>query len=43
MFLAAAIAQALVIVMYFSLCIGLSLALQAILPSRAPVAGSGRT
>ena len=56
-FLAAAIAQALVIVMYFSLsigylwynligcaaCIGLSLALQAILPSRAPVVGSGRT
>ena len=56
-FLAGAIAQALVIVMYFSLsigylwynligcaaCIGLSVALQAILPSRAPVAGSGRT
>src|SRR5215470_3884365 len=56
-FLAAAIAQVLVIVMYFSLsigylwynligcaaCIGLSLALQAILPSREPVAGSGRT
>src|SRR5262249_9697271 len=54
-FLAAAIAQVLVIVMYLSLsigylwynligcaaCIGLSLALQAILPSRAPVAGGG--
>src|SRR5215468_2689225 len=55
-FLAAAAAEALVIVMYFSLnigylwynligcaaCIGLSLALQAILPSRArPVGGGG--